>query len=135
MIENLGRTKTKKEIDLEEKLKQENKPKAPLPAPPKVKIGDHVKLARGRTGIVKYIGETEFSKGKELIGLELDTYDAEGAERHKNYFDAPAGLSKYILTYHIKLALHTKHIYICIYIRKRIFYKKRINCKYYTIFI
>ena len=34
---------------------------------------------------------TDFSKGKELIGLELDTYDAEGNDRHQKYFNAPKG--------------------------------------------
>merc|ERR1712154_127889 len=84
LIENLGN-------DKKEEKEVENKPKAPLPEPPKAKIGDRVKLARGRIGVVKYIGPTEFSNGKEVVGLELDTYDAGGSEKHKKYFNAPKG--------------------------------------------
>eukprot|EP01083_Nonionella_stella_P039033 106149_1 len=91
LVENLGRPKTDKEIKKEKAFEEANKPKAPLPAPPKVKQGDRVKLARGRTGTVKYIGPTEFSNGKEVIGLELDTYDAGASDKHKKYFDAPSG--------------------------------------------
>merc|ERR1712228_209066 len=46
---------------------------------------------KGRTGIIKYIGPTEFSKGEDIIGLELDTYDAGGSEKHQKYFNAPKG--------------------------------------------
>merc|ERR1712176_614966 len=93
LVENLGKKKTEKEIERERKLKEEESrgPRAPMPKAPEVKIGDHVKLSRGRTGVVKYVGTTEFSNGKEVIGLELDTYDAAGSEKHKQYFDAPKG--------------------------------------------
>eukprot|EP01083_Nonionella_stella_P282853 962606_1 len=57
------------------------------------KIGDRVKLARGKTGLVKFIGETEFAKG-EVIGLQLDTWTPaghNGTVRNKKYFEAADG--------------------------------------------
>merc|ERR1712154_19983 len=50
-------------------------------------------LARGKTGIVKFIGETEFAKG-EVIGLQLDTWTPaghNGTVRGKKYFEAQDG--------------------------------------------
>ncbi|ETO27614.1 hypothetical protein RFI_09516 [Reticulomyxa filosa] len=67
-------------------------PQAPLPKI-QFKIGDYVKLARGKTGVVKYIGETAFMKG-EIIGLELDTwtpYGHNGTIHNKKYFEANNG--------------------------------------------
>ena len=57
------------------------------------KIDDRVKLARGETGIVKYIGEVEFAKG-EIIGLVLDSFTPvghNGTVRGKKYFEAQDG--------------------------------------------
>ena len=57
------------------------------------KIGDRVKLERGKTGIVKFIGETDFAK-EEVIGLELDSWTAaahNGTVRGKQYFVAQEG--------------------------------------------
>eukprot|EP01083_Nonionella_stella_P140836 432752_1 len=57
------------------------------------KIGDRVRLARGKTGLVKFIGETEFAKG-EVIGLQLDSWTAaghDGTVRDKKYFEATQG--------------------------------------------
>ena len=42
-----------------------------------VTIGDRVKMARGNTGIVKFMGQTQFAKG-EVIGLQLDRWTAAG---------------------------------------------------------
>ncbi|ETO05946.1 hypothetical protein RFI_31451, partial [Reticulomyxa filosa] len=67
-------------------------PQAPLPKI-QFKIGDYVKLARGKTGVVKYIGETAFTQG-EIIGLELDTWDPHGHNgtiRSRKYFEANEG--------------------------------------------
>ncbi len=37
--------------------------------------GERVQTRKGRWGIGKYVGTTEFSAGKELIGLELEQWD------------------------------------------------------------
>ncbi|ETO05945.1 hypothetical protein RFI_31450, partial [Reticulomyxa filosa] len=67
---------------------------APLPPKPKFAIGDKVKLARGKIGVVKFIGVTEFSKGEEIVGLELSQW-TEGAHdgkiRDKRYFKTKPG--------------------------------------------
>eukprot|EP00483_Globobulimina_turgida_P005071 UN05081 len=58
-----------------------------------LKVGDKVSLARGQTGIVKYIGQTDFTKG-EIIGLELDSWTPaghNGTVRGKKYFNALDG--------------------------------------------
>ena len=57
------------------------------------KIGDTVTLERGKKGVVKFIGETEFAKG-EVIGLELSTWTPaghNGTVRGKKYFSAADG--------------------------------------------
>ncbi len=69
----------------EAKLAEDSKPKAPMPAPPKVKIGDRIKTSKGRTGVVKYIGEDD------VIGMELDTYDGSVSNKHRKYFNAADG--------------------------------------------
>lgn len=66
-----------------------------------LKIGDRVKPMRGgrRTGIVKFIGNTEFAKG-EVIGLALDvSHDAglNGSIRVVKYFECEDGHESYDL--------------------------------------
>ncbi|ETO31191.1 hypothetical protein RFI_05930, partial [Reticulomyxa filosa] len=78
--------------DLDDEDETTPPPQAPLP---KIhfKIGDYVKLSRGKSGVVKYIGETDFTKG-EIIGLELDTWNPcghNGTVRGKKYFEANVG--------------------------------------------
>eukprot|EP01084_Bolivina_argentea_P146347 256279_1 len=71
------------------KANEDAGPKAPLPQI-NFNVGDRVRLERGKTGIVKFIGETEFAKG-EVIGLELDTWTPaghNGTVRGKIYFNA-----------------------------------------------
>eukprot|EP01084_Bolivina_argentea_P261638 442231_1 len=83
--------------------------KAPLPLPPKVKVGDHVKLLHGTTGIVQYIGSSKFSDD-EIIGIKLDTYDPTATDgthdgiKHfsvrngRGYFTTKQHISNIILT-------------------------------------
>eukprot|EP01083_Nonionella_stella_P266704 901844_1 len=74
------------------KANEDAGPKAPLPQI-NFNVGDRVRLERGKTGIVKFIGETEFAKG-EVIGLELDTWTPaghNGTVRGKIYFNAQEG--------------------------------------------
>merc|ERR1712060_865525 len=55
--------------------------------------GDRVRLERGRTGVVKFIGEVEFAK-EEVIGIELDKWKAKGhcgTVRGVKYFQAAEG--------------------------------------------
>jgi len=47
------------------------------PVAVKFKLGDRVRLHRGKTGTVKYVGKTGFSKGK-VVGLELDSWYEKG---------------------------------------------------------
>jgi len=84
LIENLGPAKPQTDLPIDDK------PKAPLPEPPKVSIGDHVKLSRGKTGVVKYVGATDFSNGEEIVGIELDMWTNKGHDG-KNYFKAVKG--------------------------------------------
>eukprot|EP01084_Bolivina_argentea_P223837 378638_1 len=77
--------------------------KAPLPKP-KVEVGDSVKLQRGRTGIVLFIGPTAFSNGKELIGIKLDRYDGSGHDG-KGYFKVPKGRGYFTDKQNISLIL------------------------------
>ena len=69
-----------------------NSVNAPMPKV-NFKIGDRVQLIRGKTGVVKFIGPTEFAKG-EVIGLELDKSTPaghNGTVRGKKYFEAQNG--------------------------------------------
>eukprot|EP01084_Bolivina_argentea_P223836 378637_1 len=77
--------------------------KAPLPKP-KVKVGDSVKLQRGKTGIVLFIGSTTFSNGKELIGIKLDRYDPSGNDG-KGYFTVQKGRGYFTDKQNISLIL------------------------------
>eukprot|EP01083_Nonionella_stella_P091559 256049_1 len=55
--------------------------------------GDRVRLAGGKTGLIKFIGQTEFAKS-EVIGLQLDTWTPaghNGTVRNKKYFEAEDG--------------------------------------------
>ena len=64
----------------------------------KVKVGDRVKLLSTQTGIVKFIGETEFAMD-EVIGLELDTWTPNGHNgtiRGKSYFKTHVGRGYFI---------------------------------------
>ncbi|ETO09191.1 hypothetical protein RFI_28196, partial [Reticulomyxa filosa] len=91
ILENLGHAGMQKETTNDEE-EGTPPPQAPLPKI-QFKIGDYVKLARGKTGVVKYIGETAFTQG-EIIGLELDTWDSyghNGTIRDRKYFEANEG--------------------------------------------
>eukprot|EP01084_Bolivina_argentea_P147826 258578_1 len=60
----------------------------------KLKIGDHIKLARGKTGVIKYIGKGEDIGGsgdhEDIVGIELDKWSANGNEG-KNLFKTSKG--------------------------------------------
>lgn len=51
-------------------------------------IGDHVRLLRGKTGVVRFIGPTDFSH-EELVGIELDAWSVnthDGSVKGRQYF-------------------------------------------------
>jgi len=58
-------------------------------------IGDTVRLARGKEGIVRFIGRVEGMKqGGEVIGLELNQWSEKGhsgTHKGKKYFSCPPG--------------------------------------------
>jgi len=85
--ENLGSTRRRRRESVE------IKPLAPLPPPPEVNIGDRIKLSRGKTGVVKYIGSTDFSH-EPLVGVELDSWSAnahDGTVKGTQYFQTAPG--------------------------------------------
>ncbi|ETO30235.1 hypothetical protein RFI_06886 [Reticulomyxa filosa] len=53
-----------------------------------IKVGDHVRLLRGKTGIIKYIGPV--GEESELIGIELDLWNP-SAHNGKGVFQAANG--------------------------------------------
>ncbi|ETO31190.1 hypothetical protein RFI_05929 [Reticulomyxa filosa] len=66
----------------------------PQAAKPTLKVGDKVKLARGKIGEVRFIGKTDFSKGEEVIGLELAQWTQgahDGKVNGREYFKARHG--------------------------------------------
>ncbi len=40
-----------------------------------LKVGDRVTLTNKKQGVIKYIGSTDFSEGKPMLGIELDEED------------------------------------------------------------
>eukprot|EP01084_Bolivina_argentea_P057826 105615_1 len=48
-----------------------------------LEVGDDTELESCITGIIKFIGSTDFAKG-ELIGLEMETWDSEGGDGSRN---------------------------------------------------
>lgn len=87
LVINMGNHKSvKKRTSLEVKKEVvEEEEEEKVPDIELLSVGDRVQLRRGRIGMVKYIGPTSFSKGEDLIGLHLDTYDS-GANDGKTYF-------------------------------------------------
>ena len=105
LIENLGpKTATQPQshetiIDVEEdedELKDDNQDILIEDLPEiKFKLGDRVKLSHGKTGVVRYIGNPDFtSDHEEVVGLELDSWDAnasDGTIQGKKLFDSAPG--------------------------------------------
>jgi len=66
----------------------DRRPREPYKKAPKVNVGDHVRLKRGKTGHVAYIGKVAGSR-ETLIGLELDQWYEKGNDgsfRGESYF-------------------------------------------------
>merc|ERR1712129_562343 len=60
----------------------------------KVKVGDRVTLSNKKQGIVRYIGDTEFSENKPMLGIELEENDPAatwGSVGSKQYFQTQMG--------------------------------------------
>ncbi|ETO33824.1 hypothetical protein RFI_03278, partial [Reticulomyxa filosa] len=72
----------------------ENQPNAPPLQKSEFRVGDKVRLARGKIGEVKFIGVTDFSKGEEIVGLELSQWTQgahDGKVSGKEYFKTKKG--------------------------------------------
>lgn len=57
-------------------------------------IGDTVRLARGKEGVVRFIGHVEGMKQGEIVGLELNQWSQkghDGSHKGKKYFSCPPG--------------------------------------------
>ena len=57
-------------------------------------IGDKVKTRNGKSGVVKFIGKTQFSNCQQLIGLELDDWNQnahDGKVKGVRYYNAKHG--------------------------------------------
>jgi hypothetical protein len=56
-------------------------------------IGDRVEISGGRfgTGTIKYVGETDFSKGEEIIGLEMVKKTKNANYEIGRYFKSESG--------------------------------------------
>jgi len=58
------------------------------------RIGDTVRLSRGKEGIVRYIGRVEGMKREDIVGLELKVWTErghDGSYKGKQYFTCPPG--------------------------------------------
>lgn len=56
-------------------------------------IGERVRLRHGKTGVVTFIGDAEFTDG-EVVGVSLDAWiphGHDGTVKGRKYFDAPSG--------------------------------------------
>ena len=66
----------------------------------KIKLGERIMLATGKTAVVKYIGTSNFvNKDEKVIGLELDTWDAnacDGTVLGKRIFRSSPGRAYFI---------------------------------------
>ena len=54
------------------------------------KVGDRVELGRGKMGTIRYIGQVKFNSSEEVIGIELDKFDAQ-AHDGRGYFETKKG--------------------------------------------
>jgi len=58
------------------------------------RIGDTVRLSRGKEGIVRYIGRVQGMKREDIVGLELKVWTErghDGSYKGKQYFTCPQG--------------------------------------------
>jgi len=58
------------------------------------RIGDTVRLSRGKEGIVRYIGPVDGMKREDIVGLELKVWTErghDGSYKGKEYFSCPQG--------------------------------------------
>ena len=64
-----------------------------------LKPGDRVTLANDKRGVIRYIGPTELSDGKPLLGVELDQDDPtaqDGTVGSKSYFNTSMGRGVFV---------------------------------------
>ena len=54
------------------------------------RIGDRVELARQRMGTIRYIGHVKFYSSDDVLGIELDKFDAQ-AHDGRGYFETKKG--------------------------------------------
>jgi len=62
------------------------------------KIGEKIVFG-GKTGVVKYVGKTDFSQAEPMIGIELDSWSAnatDGSLLGKRYFNSSPGKGYFV---------------------------------------
>ena len=60
-------------------------------------VGQRIQLSDGRTGVIRYVGQTAFAPG-DWVGIELDDGSGknDGSVHGERYFDCPMGYGMFV---------------------------------------